>query len=435
MTLNRQNPSRRAMLGYGAAALTAAMVRSPLARASAKELRILNSNVAWSDALGGAAAKAYQQLANVGVGADSQPYDGHYSKMLVELSQGSDTYDLVTSDDLWIRQPIHNKWAACLDDVKAKNPSLPAVEYGNLAPEALSYTMDGGRHYGLPVAMSTLAFVYRKDLFEKAGITKVPSNWTEYLEAAKTLHTSECAGNVLLIGGQDSLASGDFFARLMGLTKLSPTDDGFLNENNEPIFNSHGQGEKAIEMLRELKKYSPRGSEAFDYPEGSSALQQGKAAMMVSWSDVIVGVEQGPFKGKFGYTVPPTDEFHQDAIGGWSIFANAKSANLDEAYKFLAWMSKGPAYQMFREGGESSLCLKADIDNPEVLRAVPMLQALKDFGPKGVTPISIPFFRLTNAVEAQRIVFEEIQAAVLDQKPAKQAMQEAESRLRTLLHG
>ncbi len=264
MTLNNLKPSRRAVLGYGASALAASMVRSSIARAAAKELRILNSNVAWSDALGGAVAKAYQAQGGALVAADSQPYDGHYSKMLVELSQGSDTYDLVTSDDLWIRQSIHNKWAACLDDLKAKNAALPAIEYQNLVPESLTYTVDDGKHYGIPVAMTTLVFVYRKDLFEKAGITKVPTNWTEYADAAKKLHTNECAGNVLLIGGQDSLASGDFFARLMGMTKLAPTDDGFLNDKNEPVFNSHGQGEKAIELIRELKKYSPRGPESFD---------------------------------------------------------------------------------------------------------------------------------------------------------------------------
>ena len=326
------NPNRRSVLRAGASVAASSMLGSRIALAASKELRILNSNVTWSDALGGPVAKAYKQQGGVTVAADSQPYDGHYSKMLIELSQGSGTYDLVTSDDLWVRQPIHNGWAACLDDIKASDPSLPTVEYQNLVADSLDYLVDGGKHYGLPVAMTTLVFVYRKDLFEKAGITKVPTNWTEYLEAAKKLHTNEVAGNVLLIGGQDSLASGDFFARLMGMTKLAPTDDGFLNDKNEPVFNDHGQGERAIELIKEARKYSPKGSESYDYPEGSSALQQGKAAMMVSWSDVIVGVEQGPFKGKFGYTVPPTAEFHQDAIGGWSIFVNSKAEDIKEAY-------------------------------------------------------------------------------------------------------
>src|SRR5688572_11506267 len=100
------------------------------------------------------------------------------------------------------------------------------MHYENLAPPSLLYTRVDGKNYGLPMSMSTPVFIYRKDLFEKAGIEKVPTNWEEYFEAAKKLHTPETAGALLLGAGQDAFASGDFHSRLMGMTKLEPHDDG-----------------------------------------------------------------------------------------------------------------------------------------------------------------------------------------------------------------
>src|SRR5690606_33632661 len=152
-----------------------------------------------------------------------------------------------------------------------------------------------GKRWGLPLVMTTPVFVYRKDLFEKAGITKVPTNWDEYRDAAEKLHSDDVAGNVLLLGGQDAHMSGDWGSRLMGMTKIAPNDDGVLDENNKVVFNSEGQGARAIERLREVLPFTPKGVEGFDYAEGSSIMQQGKAAMMITWSDVIVGIEDGPF--------------------------------------------------------------------------------------------------------------------------------------------
>ncbi|WPE23576.1 ABC transporter substrate-binding protein [Shinella zoogloeoides] len=415
------------MLAIGAAATTL----SPATRAwAASTLNILNSNTAWAGALTGGVAKAYTGAQITGEG---NPYEAHYEKLLIELSQGSSTFDIFTTDNLWIRQPLRNGWASAFEDIRAEDASLPEISVSKLAPASTTYTEYDGKRWGLPLVMTTPVFVYRKDLFEKAGITKVPTNWDEYRDAAEKLHSDDVAGNVLLLGGQDAHMSGDWGSRLIGMTKIAPNDDGVLDENNKVVFNSEGQGARAIERLREVLPFTPKGVEGFDYAEGSSIMQQGKAAMMITWSDVIVGIEDGPFKGKFGYTVSPTEKFEQQMVGGWSILINAASENKAEAYKFLKWMSEGQAYELFRENGESSLCLQADIDNPEIVAKVPMLQAFRDFPARGTTPVSIPPYRLTNAVEVQRVLYENILAGVNGRKTPQQAMEDAEAALASVI--
>ena len=432
--LGRGATRRDFVRSSAALAALAAAYRSSTARADAT-LNIMNSNVAWSGALTGSVAEAYKTATGVTVIGESNPYESHYDKMLIELSQGSDTFDIVTTDSIWARQPIANGWAANLDAMRADNPDLPALRVENLAEGSLTYTAYDGQRFGLPVAMTTPVFVYRKDLFEQAGIAAPPTNWDEYVAAAKALHSADVSGNVLLLGGVDSLMSGDWGCRLMGMTALGATEDGVLNGDNEPVFNSEGQGERAIERIREVVEYCPQGVQGFDYPEGSSVMQQGKAAMLITWSDVIVGIEDGPAKGRFGYTVAPTEQHQQQMIGGWSLFVNANSRNLEEAYRFLAWMTEGRAYELFREGGESSLCLKRDIERDDITTLVPMMQAFKDFGPRGTTSIPLPAYRYNNAVAVQRVIFEELQAGVFGDKTPKQAMADAVDRVAKTVKG
>ncbi len=198
----KQTVSRRTLLRASVALAAAGAASRALPTGAADvTLNVLNSNVAWSNALTGSVAEAYKAATGVIVSGKSNPYESHYEKMLIELSQGSDTFDIVTSDSIWVQQPIRNGWAANLDDMKSKNSSLPALQMENLAEEASIYTAYNGQRYGLPLVMTTPVFVYRKDLFEKAGIDKVPTNWDEYREVAKKLHSGDVAGNTLLLGG------------------------------------------------------------------------------------------------------------------------------------------------------------------------------------------------------------------------------------------
>jgi multiple sugar transport system substrate-binding protein len=424
--------SRRNFL-KASAGLAAAMAAYRASPAYAEEvtLNILNSNSVWAGALTDQVAKAYTAAKITG---ESNPYESHYEKMLIELSQGSETFDIITTDSLWVRQPQRNKWAPTMEDIKTANPELPDIKYENVTDGSLQYTIYEGKHYGLPLAMTIPVFIYRKDLFQQAGIDKVPVTWDEYVAAAKKLHSADVAGNTLCLGGQDAHMSGDWMTRVMGMTKVAPTDDGCFNEANEPVFNSEGQGEQAIERLKEVLPYCPQGVSGFDYPEGQSAIGQGTAAMIISWSDAMSGIESGPHAGKFGYAVAPTEKFQQSMIGGWTVVLNAASKKQADGYKFLAWLADG-GYKYFSEAGETSICYKPDLENPEMIKKIPGLQVFEDFKARGTQSIAIPPYRLTNAVEVQRAIYEEVLAGVTGRKTPKTAMTDAVDRVAKLVKG
>ena len=137
--------SRRRVLAQSALLAALGMTYRRRAFAAGGALNILNCNVAWSSGLEGPVADAYEAKTGTSITAEPTPYDSLYQKILIELSQGSSTYDLVTSDLLWMRQPINNGWAAVLEEIKASDPSLPEMFYENLAPQSLLYTRVGDR--------------------------------------------------------------------------------------------------------------------------------------------------------------------------------------------------------------------------------------------------------------------------------------------------
>ncbi|TGS51837.1 twin-arginine translocation signal domain-containing protein, partial [Mesorhizobium sp. M1D.F.Ca.ET.183.01.1.1] len=95
MTASIRLPVSRRNFLKATAGLAAALAAYRASSAYAEEvtLNILNSNSVWAGALTDQVAKAYTAAKITG---ESNPYESHYEKMLIELSQGSETFDIIT---------------------------------------------------------------------------------------------------------------------------------------------------------------------------------------------------------------------------------------------------------------------------------------------------------------------------------------------------
>jgi ABC-type glycerol-3-phosphate transport system substrate-binding protein len=429
-------PTRRSVLkGAGAAALAAAAGPAIHVRAEdAVNLNILLTNIPWTDAVLTTVAEAYKEHTGgrVTITGEQTSYEAHYEKLVLELSSSSSTFDIVTTDTIWIRQLVNNSWVKGLEPMKAEDPSLPDLNWKDFLDGPYIFSTFDGQRWALHSTQSTPVFVYRKDLLEEAGIAPPPLwNWDQYRDAAKALTKNGVSGATMLLGGQDA-AMGDWMFRVMGYDPNPPGNDFILDDDANPIFNENQRGERAIERMKEVLQYCPEGVFNFDYPDGAPLLQEGKVAMVVHWLDMWPGLEDpaiSKFPGKFGYTVAPTDNVSQHMVAGWGMFISAFSEHPREAYEFMAWMLEGKAYQLFREAGETTLIYKPDLENAEVQKALPLLNVYTDMAKLGTTYTAYPPYKVTNAAEVQRLVFEEVVAGVSGEKTAAQAMKDAEDRV------
>ena len=438
----RPGVSRRAILkGMGGAAAAAAATPAFQARAGDKvNLNVLLTNIPWTDAILSTVAEAYNAHTGgrVTITGEQMPYESHYEKMILELSSGSSTFDIVTSDTIWIRQIVNNNWVTGLEPMKAADPSLPDLNWGDFLDGPYLFSTFNGERWAIHATQSTPVFVYRKDLLEDAGIDPPPLwNWDQYRDAAAKLTKNGVSGAAMLLGGQDA-CMGDWMFRVMGYDPNPPGNDFLLNDDAEPIFNENNRGVRAIERMKEILDYCPQGVFNFDYPDGPPLMQEGKAALVVHWLDMWPGLDDPSIlkhAGNFGYTISPTDNVSQHMVAGWGMFISAFSEHQREAYEFMAWLLEGKAYQLFREAGETTLIYKPDLMDPAVKAEIPLLEVYDDINEYKTTYTAFPPYKVTNAAEVQRLIYEEVIAAVAGEKSSETAMQTAEDRVVKALRG
>ncbi len=398
------------------------------------ELRALAMNLPWGLALRDEIAAAFLKETGIKLTVDVTPYDTLQEKVFLELGAGSSSYDIVTTDCIWVGACINSKWILSVDDMKAKNSSLPDIKWDTVIPSALPYVADlDGKKYGIPSSLTTPTLAYRKDMFEKWGL-QPPKTWDEYYKLLEDVKTKIAADGLkdtyptCLVQGEQDPGYSDWTYHLFGYGPVEKKGDGYiLSADGKPIFNVNGRGVKALNELHDILPYSPEGTLGFGYGEASNLFNSGKSMMLLTWNDFYSDTENPDFStvaGKVGYTAIPKHEMQVNPVGGFQLFINAASKHPEEAYKLFAWMMQGPAYDMILEKGETGILVRKDLENPDVLKKLPFLAAWKDIQNAAYIPV---WFE--NFTEVQRVIWEEVANSLAGKKTSEQAMQDAEQRV------
>ena len=104
-------------------------------------------------------------------------------KVTMELSTGSSTYDVVYIDNFSLPQVAAAGWLEPQDKYISES-GFNLSDFGKGFVEALSYK---GKIYSPPYYAETLVFYFRKDLFDKYNIAKVPDSYEDMRNVAKKL--------------------------------------------------------------------------------------------------------------------------------------------------------------------------------------------------------------------------------------------------------
>ncbi|CAM5432042.1 Sugar ABC transporter substrate-binding protein OS=Streptomyces alboniger OX=132473 GN=CP975_11175 PE=4 SV=1 [Streptomyces alboniger] len=189
-----------------------------------------------------------------------------------------------------------------------------------------SHTVDG-KIYGVRMIDDPQFFFYRPSLFEKAGV-EVPQTLDELIEAAAKLTTSKVKG--LYLGN-------DLHAVVNPMIWSAGADT--LDDKNQIAYHTPG----VIEGLKKMRQLFKSGDLLLDAPTDywdPSALNQGLCAMQFCGMWAMPQFQQtlGDDIGVFPF--PKTIDSGKQSVynGGWSMFVNAKSKNVDAAKEFVKWL-------------------------------------------------------------------------------------------------
>lgn len=220
-----------------------------------------------------------------------------------------------------------------------------------------------GRQYAAPTVYYSWGMFYRKDLFEKAGITSEPKTWDAFLDALKKLKA--IGVTPIAVAGRDAWTLAGWFdyldLRINGNAfhqKLMAGEVPYTDPRVKKVY-------LVWKQLLDDKDFIDN-SLSYDLDAVQPFLFQGKAAMMLMGT-FITGGFPADVKPKMGYfQFPIIDPKVPTAEDGpvESLNIPSKAKNKADAHLFLAFMET-PAISAKLADGLGSLPANSKSPEPE----------------------------------------------------------------------
>ena len=298
------------------------------------------TTITFWHSMGGVNGEALDYLVNrfntentFGIQVDAQ-YQGEYDDAINKLKSaqiGNMGADLVQIYDIGTRFMIDSGWVVPMQELMDADGWDKSVIEPNIAAY---YTVDD-KLYSMPFNSSTPILYYNKDMFEKAGVTQVPSSLMEIADVADALVQKGGAGEPVSLG-----IYGWFFEQFTCKQGLSYVNNGNGRQAAATAvdFDQNGAAVNTLTAWKELydKGYAPivgRGGDSglADFSSGKSAITLGSTASLKQ----ILGDVNGKFEvGTAYFPKVNADDKGGVSIGGASLWA---LDNQDDTKKAATW--------------------------------------------------------------------------------------------------
>src|SRR4051794_26523340 len=165
-----------------------------------------------------------------------------------------------------------------LVDTDAVGKVIDDLDAGTFSDSALSLTSDGDTHLAVPSESWVQLLLYRKDLFDKAGLP-APTTYDDVLAAAKALDSGDVAGFLGANVAGDAFTEQTFEEVGLGNNRQLVNDDGDVTFDSDECV-------EALDFYGQLQQnYSVTGAQDVDTTR--AAYFAGQGAMLI-WSSFIL---------------------------------------------------------------------------------------------------------------------------------------------------
>jgi len=253
---------------------------------------------------------------------------------------GGSEFDVVMISNFETPQWARDGWLLNLSDYAKNTPGYDENDFIPSLRDSLSYE---GNMYSVPFYGESSFLMYRKDLFEQAGIKvnqdpNYQPTWQEVGQWADKLKTDDRAGICLRgkPGWGEVLAPLDTVINTFGGRWF---DDQWNAQLNSP------EVKKAVNFYVDtINKSGELGASSTGFQECANLFGQGQTAM---WYDATsaVSVLEDPktypdLVGKIGYLPAPIVEKPNSGwLYTWALGIPKAAKNPDGAWKFISWMT------------------------------------------------------------------------------------------------
>lgn len=315
------------------------------------------------------------------------PFAEHYTKMMLDLRNGTGEYDAFMVGAFWYGDIVGGNYAFPINDF-LDSDEYPQWTLDSMPPALRQLHVWGDETYGVLNDADGQVLYYRKDVMTdpewmaqfKAeygyDLPEPPETWQQVLDISNFFNGKNWddtdadpdSGTVLhlKVGEQghyhfQSLSAsfvinpGDAVTQYDNVYWFDPTD-------MTPLINSPGHV-AALEFLQELHKTGPAAQVGWSLGEAWDYFLRGKAVFVFSWGDVgslVQDESRSRIKGKLGASILPSSDRYWDfeteewvtvdgartvgntTGGSWHGVISAFSDQPEATYSLLSLMSIKP---------------------------------------------------------------------------------------------
>jgi len=255
--------------------------------------------------------------------------------------------------------------AGVLEDLSSESfTKTTMTEYQKM----ITSVSKGGKLDAVPYATNASGVVYNKTLFAKAGIKKTPTTWNELIADAKILKAHGITPFELPF--QDSWTTMGVFNQLDSNMISGNWIDKRLN-NKTTYLSSH---KAVMQKYLTISKYAQKDYMGTSYNDGTKALAEGKAAMMINGNFVIPQAKQLKKNVQLDmFKLPVNNDSSKNKVTSgidvaFAISKKSKSQAADK--KFVKFLMSKKSSQLYNKQQFSFSAVKGVTQNATSLKKI-----------------------------------------------------------------
>ncbi|WP_290056057.1 ABC transporter substrate-binding protein [Amycolatopsis solani] len=400
------------------------------------------SNPQMKDAI--SLAPEFERATGIDLKFVSLPENQARAKITASTATEGGEFDVVMISNYEAPQWAANGW---LENLEPHMAATPGYDEGDFIPsikQSLSYQ---NQMYAVPFYGESSFLAYRKDLFEKAGLTMpAKPTWPQVAEfAAKLDDKANGVAGICLRGKPgwgESLAPFSTVANTFGAQYF---DKDWNAKLTTPEFKAAANF--YVDLIRE---HGEVGASSAGFSECGTRYTQGQAAM---WYDatVMAGTNEDPASskivGKSGYAPAPVVKTQASGwLYTWALGIPKVAKDKAAAWKFMAWMTDkayvrkvGQTYGWNRvpPGVRQSTYDIPDYAKAAAAYAKPTLDGIADANQQKAmaNPVPYPGIQFVGIPEFQDLgtrVSQQLSAAIAGRESVDDALQQSQDYAQTV---
>ncbi len=286
---------------------------------------------------------------NIKIKLESLPINETLTKTKVLMRSKSSAFDVITEDHANFAM-MHKLGALTPLDKMLESDTKWYNEYKEDVSDSYRalyrWPRPNGTQYGMSNDGNVNLMFYRKDVFDKLGIS-VPKTWEDVLDVMKEIHDPKNERYAYAAAMKRNFWAGfEFYAALrsFGGHQFDRKEEGYWN----PTFNSEA-GYQALKVLKDMMQFAHPVTSNAGEDEINAAFANGSALFgPLSWGTATLNnPDFTKLYEDWHFDLPPKgsnpEGGHRPLTGGLGQFIPTWSKNKDAAFEWMKFLNSGDA--------------------------------------------------------------------------------------------